>query len=719
MLPVLHMFTIFNVFDEGKRLKARLKIKQLTCLFLVLTAVVTSLSFLPSTVATMTVFSVSPSQGNVGASIQVSSNLTTADGKYEIRFDSNAVVSGNASGIDVNATFVVPETFGGNHTVWVVDVATGDNASSIFSVTTAYSLNVVVPESPRQLQEGDSAVIWANITGGDASKTYAANVTVVAPNNQSLAAMVNVVTSSLGTGSASVVYPNNFSGNRTFLVGNYGVSLNDTLATGAFYVGLTNATEYHRFQPVDVKAVYQPNETVNMTFSGTNVRSSFNLTADSFGIVYSTDFIVPPNASIGSYMVSIVSTSTNATVKSPVDTENFTVPGFAVDVTVKNLAGNTVQTVEVRASENGTALGSVVTNSTGEAILMLEIGTFTLDGYYLSQRVGTRDFEVTRPSATDLVCNLTNIGITVVAIADGNQLNIPEVAVFLNSTSENRSLKTGITGNVVAYSMLPNFTYGLNVSRYGVPFNFTRIPSLLAGDGNPVPWVNVTFVCPAYSLQVQVTRRNGQSLGGVVVKIQEALGGLYSQGTTNGSGIVAFSSALGTYTVVVYDSSGLKLNETSIELFQDQNVSLTCSLYGLSVTVKVVDYFGQGLPNVKVTLQRQGLSPLSMSTQGDGTATFNNMVGGDFQIAAYIGNQTDPISAVEQTVEPSTNESTATVQIKLDKFVSLGGLLIDTSQFAIILLVLVTLVLVVVLEVYRMRRARHQKVESQTSDKES
>jgi len=182
---------------------------------------------------------------------------------------------------------------------------------------------------------------------------------------------------------------------------------------------------------------------------------------------------------------------------------------------------------------------------------------------------------------------------------------------------------------------------------------------------------------------------------------------------------VTFSSALGMYTVSVYDSNGLKLNETSIELFQDRNVSLTCNLYGLSVTVKVVDFFGQGLANVNVTLQRSGLSPLSMSTQGDGTATFNGMVGGDFQIAVYMGDQTDPISAVEQTVEPSANESTATVQIKLNKFVSLGGLLVDTSQFAIALLVIATLALVVVLEVYRMRKAKHEKVESQSSNKES
>ncbi len=695
------------------------KIKQLTCLLLVLTATVIPLSFLPSAAATMTMFTVTPSQGNVGMNVTVSSNLTTTDGRYEIRFDDSIVAIGNASGIDVTTTFMVPETFGGEHTVWVVDVATGDNASSVFSVTTAYSLTIMVPESPQQLQEGDSATISANITGGDTSETYVANVTVVAPNNQSSAAMVNIVTSSLGTGSVTIVYPDNFSDDEIYLIGEYGVSFNDTLATGAFHVGLTNTTEYHRFQYVDVKAVYQPDETVNMTISGTNVHSSFNLTADAFGIVHSTDFTVPPNASIGSYTVSIVSTAVNATAKSPLDIQTFTVPGFAVDVIAKNLAGNPVQSVQVKASENGAVSNTATTNSTGEAVLILEIGPFTLDGYYLSQKVGTSDFQVTGSSTTDLVCNLTNIGIAVVAIADGDQLGIPEVSVILNSTSEEKSLKTDIAGNVVAYSMLPNNAYGLNLFRYDVSFNFTTIPSLLDGDGNPVPWVNVTFVCPSYSLHIQVTKRGGQSLEGVIVKVQEALGGLYNQDTTNAIGVVNFNSALGTYTVAVYDSSGLKLNETSVGLFHDENVSLVCSLYDLSVTIQVVDYFGQGLANMNVTLQKQDLSPLSKSTQSDGTATFDGIVGGDVQILVYIGDQIDPISAMEQKVEPSANGSVATVQIKLDRLVSLGGLLVDTSHFAVALLVIVTVMLVLALEIYRMRKTRHQTSGSQSLDMES
>lgn len=711
MLPVLHMFTILDVFDEGKHLNLWPNMKRILCLFLAITVVMMHFSFLPSAGATMNVFTLNPSSGGVGTSVEVSSNLTTADGKYQVRFDNSVVLSGNASGTSVKASFNVPEATSGNHTVTVVDVATGDNASSTFTVTTSYSLNVTVPESPRQLQEGDSAAIWVNITGGDANKTYAANVTVVSPSNESFVKMVNVTTSSVGTGLASVLYPDNFMNARTWLVGYYGVSFNETLASGAFYVGLTDSKEYHRLQPVDVKAVYKPGENVTLTISGKDVYTSFNLTADETGIVHSSDFSVPPNASIGSYMVSIVSTSTEPTLKIPADTQNFTVPGFEVNVTAKNLAGNTVQSVEVRAFENEISVGTNVTDSTGTTVLMLELGNFTLEGYYRAKKVGVRSLDVAGPDEVDLVCNLTNIRMTVVAVADGSQLGIPEAKVYL--TPENRSFTTDITGNAVAYSLLPNVTYGLNVSRYDVPFNFTTISQLLDVDGNPVPWVNVTFMCPAYSLHVQVNNKDGQPLGNIVVKVQESLGGLYSEGITDGNGTVTFNSSLGHYTVNVYDTNGLKLNETSVELFQNQNVSLTCSLYGLTITVKVTDCFGQGLANINVKVQRQSLEPVSKLTQDDGTATFDNMVGGDFQISVYMGNSIDPMAAVERTVE-----SSSTVQVKLDRFVSLGGLLVDTSQFALLILVVVTVILVVVLEVYRLRRAKPEKVESQSSNKE-
>lgn len=703
------MFTILQVFEEGKRLvKFQLRFSQFMCVFFIMVVVAASFSFLPRVSAEMNITDMVPTQGPVGQSVALTSNLTTSNGSYEIRFDDSVVASGNASGNSVSTSFVVPETTAGNHTVRVFDLTTGDNASLLFSVTTSYFLNVVTPESPRQLQEGDSVNVWVNVTGGDSSTTYVANVTVVAPNNASFVKMVNLPTSIAGTGSATASYPNDFTNANTSLVGNYGVSFNDTLGTGAFYVGLTNSTEYHRFEPVDVKAVYSANEDVNLTVTGKGVYASVNLTADSGGIVHYTDFVVPPNASIGSYMVQIVSVSEQPTVKTPQDVQNFTVPGFQVSVTPKNLAGEPVPEVAVRAFENETLLGSYVSNSTGTALLSLEIGNYTLEGYYKSQKVGERDLEVIGISAVDLTCNLTNLGIRVIAITDSGQVNIPEASVYV--TPENVSYTTDITGEIIVHSLIPNVTYTLNASRYGVPFNTTIIPQLLAQDGSAVPWVNLTFTCPVYSLQVNVTRAGGQSVSNAVVKIQDLLGGLFTQGSTDTNGIVLFRTTLGKYMVSVYDnSSGLKLNETQIDLFQDQNLTVTCSLYGLTVTVKVTDYFGQALANMKVTLQREGLSLSPATTQGDGTATFNNIIGGDvpFQIAVYVGDQTQPTVALEQSVENST-----TVNVRLDKYVTLGGFLVETSQFAIAILIILTVILLGVLEVYRFRRARHKKTES-------
>ena len=688
--------------------KFQLRVSQSICVFFIIVVVAASFSFLPRVSAEMNVISIVPTHGAVGESVVLTSNLTTSNGTYQVRFEDSVVASGNASGNAVSTSFVVPETTAGNHTVKVVDLTTGDNASTLFNVTTSYFLNVVVPESPRQLQEGDSANIWVNVTGGNSSVTYVANVTVAAPNNASFVKMVNLPTSVAGTGSATTSYPNDFTNASTALVGNYGVSFNDTLGTGAFYVGLTNSTEYHRFEPVDVKAVYGANEDVNLTIVGKGVYASVNLTADSGGIIRYTDFVVPSNASIGSYMIQIVSVSAQPTVKTPQDMQNFTVPGFQVSLTPKNLAGEPVPQVAVSAFENGTLLGIYVSNSTGTALLSLETGNYTLEGHYKSQKVGERDLEVIGPSAFDLVCNLTNLGIRVIAITDSGQVSIPEASVYV--TPENVSYTTDITGAIIVHSLLPNVTYTLNASRYGVPFNTTIIPQLLAQDGSAVPWVNLTFTCPVYSLQVNVTRAGGQSLSNAVVRIQDLLGGLLTQGSTDTNGIVIFRSTLGKYVVSVFDNtSGLKLNETQTDLFQDQNVTVTCSLYGLTLTVKVTDYFGQALANVKVTLQREGLSLSPATTQGDGTATFNNIIGGDvpFQIAVYVGDQTQPTVALEQSVENST-----TVNVRLDKYVTLGGFLVETSQFAIAILIILTVILLGVLEVYRFRRTRHKKTES-------
>jgi hypothetical protein len=653
----------------------------------------------------MAISSMVPSSGIVGTSVQLLSNLTTANGTYEIRFDDFLVHTGKAEANGVIATFTVPEAAAGSHTIKVVDVATGENASSLFSVSMSFNMTIGVPQAPKQLQEGDSVPISLNVTGGGSNAIYAANITVQGPNSVSYVEMVNFTVSTAGSAIASTSFPGDFSsGANTSLVGNYNVFFNTTLSTGAFSVGLMNSTEYHRTQTVDIKAVYKQDENVTLTIAGKDVLQSLNLTADSTGIVHYTNFTVPSNASIGSYMLHIVSTSTAPTTKTPPDTQNFTVPGFAVNVTARNLAGDLVPDTDLRAYENGTSVSNVTTSANGLAVLMLEIGNYTCQAYFKATEVGERNITVTDVAATDFVCSLTNLGVNVVASFSGVAKGIAEAGIYL--APDNTTFTTDITGIAVAHSLLSNITYVLNVSRYNVPFNLTTIPQLLV-NGNAVPWFNVTIDCPMQTLQVKILKADGQPINDAVVKTMESLGGIHYEGRTDSSGIATFSSVFGRYDVAVYDSTGIKLNTTTVDLFQNQNLTVYCSLYGLNVSVIVVDYFGQPFSNMNVKLHGEGWQPVSTVTGSDGTATFSNVIGGSLEVAVYLSGQTEPTAAQGFAADTST-----TVQIRIDKYVLLAGFLVETSQLVVVIIVALTVIIVVLLELFRRIRSKPKKDES-------
>jgi len=700
--------------------KIRLRAKQLMCLFLMLTSVLLGFSFLPRARAVMQVFSISPATGNVGTNVTLTANLTTTNGAYNVTFDGAVQVVGNATGNNVTASFLVPETTFGNHTVAVVDVSNPlENATYPFYVSTAYYMNVTVPPTPTQLQEGDSVPIFLNVTGEFANMTYGAQFDVQNPDNSTYSEKLGISTSPRGSGSVTLTYPRDFStGANTNYVGNYAVSANLTVAPTKFIVSLTNSTEYHRMQTVNIKAVYASNETVTLNVSGNNIQYSVNMTADSAGVINYSSFAVPLNASVGTYNVNIVSVAASPTVKTPQDTQNFAVPGFALNVTARNLAGDLVPNAPVSAFENGTSVNNQTTDSNGTTVLMLEIGNYTLKGYFQGVEVGEGHFEVNNTEASNLVLNLTDLNVRVVAIVNGAEVGIPEAGVYL--TPENVTLTTDVTGNVVAQSLLPNSTYTLNASRYNTPFNVTTIiesssnntvngtiTSLLVG-GSPVPFFNVTISCPSYTLQVQAFKADGQPFSNAAVEAKELVGGINYDGNTDSNGTVAFQNAtLGEYYVEILDSAGKELNSTTVNLFQDQNVTVNCNLFGLNISVTVTDYFGQPFANTNVTLQENGVEPISSRTQANGMVTFANLVGDSYSVSVYLSDQGPPTMIEGLLVDGST-----TVSITMNRYVLLAGLPVETSQLAVVIIIVLSVLLVLSLEVYRRRRNKSQKTDS-------
>ncbi len=289
-----------------------------------------------------------------------------------------------------------------------------------------------------------------------------------------------------------------------------------------------------------------------MSIAGKGI-NNVAIISDPTGLI-SFNWTVPTYTSIGSYAVKVVSTN-GPTQKSVDDLQNFTVPGFAINVTAKNLANDTVANIIVTAYENGTLADNQTTSSTGLVILTLEVGNFDCTAISSGQEVGEAPALVGIDNSTlafDLVCNLTNLRVQVVSLLNGSEVNVPEAGI--NLAPSNQTFTTGINGSVVVGSLLPNVTYVLNVTRYEVSFNITTIPRLLVND-TPVAWFDLKINCPNSTLQVTVTKAGGGNFSGALVRIQEFLGVPIIETSTDASGVATFSAPFGKYKVDVLDNS--------------------------------------------------------------------------------------------------------------------------------------------------------------------
>jgi hypothetical protein len=463
---------------------------------------------------------------------------------------------------------------------------------------------------------------------------------------------------------------------------------------------------------VGIKAAgYKLNETVTIKIAlGGKTINAMSVNATEAGLIQ-TDWPVPGNASIGTYTLNITSVSSSPTVKKPPDVQNFIVPGFSVNMTTENLAKESVQGVKVQAFENGKSVANVTSGSNGLAQIKLEIGSYTYQASYENTIVNESSLIITNAVSFVVYCNLTNLKISVIAVKDGNFVNVPGADVYL--TRENETLTTNINGTAIAHSLLPNLNYTLNVTRYGASFNVTKLSSLLLNH-NVTAWYNITFTLPEFTLLVNVTNAKHEPVPNALVKAEEWMGGLIYNGAANSEGIANLSQCVfGRYNITIYDAKGIKLNETTVSVLNltlpVRNIFISCKLASLTISVKVVDYLGHPISNLNVTLQQDGIASLSNLTRSDGVATFDDVSGGNIQVTIYLSGQTQPYVAEGLYLANST-----TVGIKLEKYVILAGFLVETSSLITALLIVATLILVLLVEVYRRRRAKpQQKPESE------
>jgi hypothetical protein len=653
-------------------------------------------------------------QGKVGDTVRVIGTINSTGGWYEIWFEKEhwrvcVATNRTDSGNDVNASFTVPALPGGNYTLILRDVAADINATSWFIIETAYILKVSKPEHPKQLQQGAEVNISMGITGGNASINYIAKVTVKNPVNETYLTEVQISTKDDGTGNVTIMYPSsntNYTGTYTVIA-----NISGTLVTDMFFIGLTNSTEYHRRQTVDIKAVYAAYENVTLKIEGKGVSLSKNLMANDQGIVHYAEWSVPENATIGSYKISITSIS-NITRKTSPDIQNFTVPGFKIQICTRNLADETVSNVTVKVHDQwaNQTYSDIRSNSTGFANIMLEVGSHNFTAYYKGVKVNQTLVFIEREMTLNITCLLTSLNITVVS-PQGVKIPFVSITIFYNFTidldggkavNETVSFQTDIQGNAKHHSLLLNAFYKVNASRYEQIFNQTKFANL-----GPYAWNNITIVCPEKNLQVNVVDWKDQPIENARIEAQEIMGGFHYSDSTNSSGNLTLNCIFGKYQLRVY-SGEILLEEATVELFDDKTVTIRCTLYNLPIYVRVADYFGQPIQNANVTLERNGVKISSKLTGTNGIASFTE-IGGVLTIKVYLTDQSQPVLTFTCSVVNPRNE-TNPIEARIGNYVILAGFLFETAWLSTAVLIAAAIVLFAILEVVRRRRFKRRSL---------
>jgi len=705
--------------EEGKRVHVLLsRRKKVTANVIAILLSVTLLATLSprATAAPTTITSVDPESGHVGEIVRVVGAIDTVNGSYAIFFDGEEAKNGTAVETAVNDTFKVPHRPLGNYNVTLQDTTTKNNYTfpTPFLVETAYYVEAVTPQPPQQLQEGESTQILVNVTGGEGNTVYSANLTVTDPSgavcyNDTL----QLTTTNTGYGEGNTTYPEAFSTDaNTNFVGRYTIAVNETLAVGNFTVGLTDRLEYSRGETTSIQGsgyVASENVTINVII-GEASASGYpkNVTADSQGVIIDS-WTIPEDAKPGIYTV-LLANATSGTTKVPADNQNFTVVGAACVIQAWNLAdppapvANVI--VEVIEATTETLLEAGTTDKNGLEEFWLEPGNYTFEAFFTVEKnfvfVGSLQNQSITETGTyefNLTCQLSDITITV---RDEDRNPLPFIDVALNYTYITRAnqtiqrvvhRETNDTGTIVRHNTIANISYEIEARRYGHLFNRTFIENLTTP-------LQVDVTCPTYRMAVNVLDSKDLPIQSVDVNLVEwGSEILVDRQTTDASGTVAFSHTFGRYRIRVYNGSVLVensvlLNETIIDLIEDEfSVVIQCRISNLDLSFSVVDYFGQPIPNAMISIERDGAEFTSLTTDRDGTASSEEVIGGTLHFSVYVLGE---LSEARTLYLDGDRE----ILFKMDRYIVVGGYPLEATQFVALvsLIVFVAIIALVLIQ---------------------
>ena len=676
---------------------------------------------------TTTIAVIDPSSGTVGMEVRVNGTIDTANGTYIMRWDERLNVTiGNATEYDVYTSFIVPHTVGEpspgrDVLIELIDNKTGSIANAPFRLYTEYYIRAVVPQSPFQLQEGQETDIWVNVTGGVANTIYVADITVKDPANKTYRATVPLTnTTTTGYGDGKRRYPTDFgAGAHTNYTGKYHITFNGPLAIGNFIVGLTDRAEYvkrylekgiERNSEVSIRASgYHENETVmvsvthfeNKTASVEQVKVYSRIVKASAEGVVTDSLEIPDNATLGIYTVAL----TNATPIEPKeDIQNFTLIQITVLCEPQNrydLCPSPLPDVTIKVYDKEGQVGGVITNRTGRVGFLLDRGNYTFRAFWKEVPVGSLNGSTTGPAAGyflqkrfDIKCQLVRIKMVVSDEAVPPR-RLPFIKVTLISSRTTDAFETNDTG-AVSTNAFTNVAHRIEAKRYGHLFLNQSIGNLTTTP----PMINIT--CQTYTLFIHTLDSKQFPIQNATVEVIEwSSGRIAGEGKTDEWGSIRLNCSFGRYKVRVYNlEETVILNETVVDVIRNQfYLVLNCRMVNLDLSVKVIDYFGQPIPNAKVVLNlttTEDIETLSLTTGPDGINCTHGILGGYYRISLYAAERLCQVRSLDL-------DASGEITFQVGDYVMIGGYPLELNQLIIGVLLTIVVAFCALILIYRRR----------------
>jgi hypothetical protein len=636
--------------------------------------------------------------GANGDVILMRGTIVTQGGTFQLFLANILVASGKATGYTVETNFTIPALPNAQYELVLRDVRLNQNSTGPFDIVQGY----LTSASPSAIQEGDSVTITVSSTGASPGSSNGAKIAIVSPTGETYTTEITLGTANAaGVVSKTLTFPSSdFTPvGETLLAGSYTIKINSTLGKGSFNVNILDASQYHRGETMQIKARgYEANQAATITIlSKQETLNTIAVTADSSGNIKAS-WVVSPSFPIGEGTVRITATGNP---KDMADKQTFTVIGYNVNISATNLAGSPVSGILVNCFDSATGINYNATSDvSGKVSFGLESGAHALTAYWNEVNIGTTDITVTGDGNFTLVCQLTDLKVTV-KTEDGTAMPFVDLAItyqYQSSSATKTASTTGATGGNGYYllsSTLTSAKYTIAASLYGHVFNQGNDTFSIS---NAKATTEISIICPSVNVSMGVTGYNDQAIQGARIQLVELSNGLFYSATTDASGLVTVHVTYGTYRLRVYKEDAL-IRETSLRVFDDTRRQIKCNLYGIDLTVSVVDFFGSPISNAKVTVN--GQETVQANTESNGRVTFGNIVGGDMQIVAEIQNQPEAFQAIKVIVDQP-----GTVEVKLDKYVSVGGALMQANISITLLIILVAAIVFVVLEVVRRKKVK-------------